>query len=83
MELENELCFCRVELYNYIFGSKIYFDSFRGLVIDDVIKLRIGVFGLIGLGKSCFINMCECVVRKEEKGIVFDNMVGSEGIIIF
>ncbi|XP_068732112.1 inner centromere protein A-like [Montipora capricornis] len=82
LELENELCLRRAELYNYTFGSKTHLDSFRGLAIDDVTKLRIGVFGPTGSGKSCFINTCERAVRKEEKGTVPDNTAGSEGTII-
>ncbi|XP_068685963.1 uncharacterized protein [Montipora foliosa] len=79
---ENELCLRRAELYNYTFGSKTHLDSFRGLAIDDVTKLRIGVFGPTGSGKSCFINTCERAVRETEKGTVPATSAGSEGTII-
>ena len=68
LQLENELCLRRAELFNYKFGNKTRLDSFLGLAIDDVTKLRIGVFGPTGSGKSCFINTCERAVRRTEKG---------------
>lgn len=56
--------------------------SFRDLDLSDVTKLRIGVFGPTGSGKSCFINTCERVVRKEDKGSVVIQSSGAEGTII-
>lgn len=67
-KLELEICRRRDELYKYRFGDKIRLDSFRGLSIEDVTRLRIGVFGPTGSGISCFINMCERVVRQTEMG---------------
>ena len=81
LQLENELCLRRAELFNYKFGNKTRLDSFRGLAIDDVTKLRIGVFGRTGSGKSCFINTCERAVRQTEKGSAPDSTTGQEGTI--
>ena len=68
LRLESELCLRRAELFDYKFGNKTKLDSFRGLAIDDVTQLRIGVFGPTGSGKSCFINTCERAVRQTDKG---------------
>ena len=81
LRLENELCLRRAELFDYKFGNKIKLDSFRGLAIDDVIRLRIGVFGPTGSGKSCFINTCERAVRQTDKGTAPDSTTGQEGTI--
>ena len=81
LQLENELCLRRAELFNYKFGNKTRLDSFRGLAIDDVTQLRIGVFGPTGSGKSCFINTCERTVRRTEKGSAPDSTTGKEGTI--
>ena len=81
-QLEKELCLRRAELFDYKFGNKTRLDSFRGLAIDDVTQLRIGVFGPTGSGKSCFINTCERAVRKTEKGSAPDSTTGREGTII-
>ena len=81
LQLENELCLRRAELFNYKFGNKTRLDSFRGLAIDDVTQLRIGVFGPTGSGKSCFINTCERAVRRTEKGSAPDSTTGKEGTI--
>lgn len=59
LEQERELCRRRGELFNYKFGNKTRLDNFRGLQIEDVTQLRIGVFGPTGSGKSCFINTCQ------------------------
>ena len=72
LRLESELCLRRAELFDYKFGNKIKLDSFRGLAIDDVTQLRIGVFGPTGSGKSCFINTCERAVRQTDKGTAPD-----------
>ena len=79
--LENELCLRRAELFDYKFGNKIKLDSFKGLAIDDVTKLRIGVFGPTGSGKSCFINTCERTVRQTDKGTAPDSTTGQEGTV--
>ena len=80
--LENEVHRRRDELFKYEFGSKTTLDSFRGLAIDDVTKVRIGVFGPTGSGKSCFINTCERAVRQTKKGSAPDSTTGNEGTII-
>ena len=79
--LENELCLRRAELFDYKFGNKIKLDSFKGLETDDVTKLRIGVFGPTGSGKSCFINRCERAVRQTDKGTAPDSTTGQEGTV--
>ena len=81
LQLENELCLRRAELFDYKFGNKTRLDSFRGLAIDDVTQLRIGVFGPTGSGKSCFINTCERAVRETGKGSAPDSTTGQEGTI--
>ena len=81
LRLENELCLRRAELFDYKFGNKIKLDSFKGLAIDDVTQLRIGVFGPTGSGKSCFINTCERAVRQTDKGTAPDSTTGQEGTI--
>ena len=81
LQLEAELCRRRDELFNYKFGNKTRLDNFLGLQIEDVTKLRIGVFGPTGSGKSCFINTCERTVRQTEKGTVPDSTTGQEGTI--
>ena len=82
LRLENELCLRRAALFDYKFGNKIKLDSFKGLAIDDVTQLRIGVFGPVGSGKSCFINTCERAVRQTDKGTAPDSTTGQEGTII-
>ena len=82
LRLENELCLRRAALFDYKFGNKIKLDSFKGLAIDDVTQLRIGVFGPAGSGKSCFINTCERAVRQTDKGTAPDSTTGQEGTII-
>ena len=79
--MENELCLRRAELFDYKFGNKIKLDSFKGLAIDDVTQLRIGVFGPTGSGKSCFINTCERAVRQTDRGTAPDSTTGQEGTI--
>ena len=81
LRFENELCLRRDELFEYKFGDKIKLDSFKGLAIDDVTQLRIGVFGPTGSGKSCFINTCERAVRQTDKGTAPDSTTGQEGTI--
>ena len=81
LRLESELCLRRAELFDYKFGNKIKLDSFRGLAIDDVTQLRIGVFGPTGSGKSCFINTCERAVRQTDKGSAPDSSTSQEGTI--
>ena len=81
LRLEIELCLRRAELFDYKFGNKIKLDSFKGLAIDDVTQLRIGVFGPAGSGKSCFINTCERAVRQTDKGTAPDSTTGQEGTI--
>ena len=81
LRLEIELCLRRAELFDYKFGNKIKLDSFKGLAIDDVTQLRIGVFGPTGSGKSCFINTCERAVRQTGKGTAPDSTTGQEGTI--
>ena len=81
LQLENALCLRRAELFDYKFGNKTRLDSFRGLAIDDVTQLRIGVFGPTGSGKSCFINTCERTVRQTEKGSAPDSTTGKESTI--
>ena len=82
MKLEHELCVRRDELKNYKFGEKTRLDSFRGLPIDDVTQLRIGLFGPTVSGKRCFINTCERTVRETEKGTTPDGTTGQDGTII-
>ena len=81
LRLEDELRLRRDELFDYKFGNKIKLDSFKGLAIDDVTQLRIGVFGPTGSGKSCFINTCERAVRETDKGTAPDSTTGQEGTI--
>ena len=81
LRLENELCLRRAALFDYKFGNKIKLHSFKGLAIDDVTQLRIGVFGPVGSGKSCFINTCERAVRQTDKGTAPDSTTGQEGTI--
>ena len=81
LQLEAELCRRRDELFNYNFGNKTRLDNFLGLQIEDVTQLRIGVFGPMGSGKSCFINTCERTVRQTEKGTAPDSTTGQEGTI--
>ena len=81
LQLEAELCRRRGELFDYTFGNKTRLDNFRGLQIEDVTQLRIGVFGPTGSGKSCFINTCERTVRQTEKGTAPDSTTGQEGTI--
>ena len=81
LRLEIELCLRRAALFDYKFGNKIKLDSFKGLAIDDVKQLRIGVFGPTGSGKCCFINTCERAVRQTEKGTAPDSTPGQEGTI--
>ena len=81
LRLENELCLRRAALFDYKFGNKIKLDSFKGLAIDDVTQLRIGVFGPTGSGKSCFINTCERAVRQTDKGTAPDSTTGQEGTV--
>jgi len=82
LELEAKSAEQRQALFDYQFSSKIHKASFRGLDIGDVDKLRIGVFGPTGSGKSCFINTCERVVRCEDKGSSPIASSGKEGTII-
>ena len=81
LRLERKRCLRRAELFDYEFGNKSKLDSFRGLAIDDVTQLRIGVFGPTGSGKSCFINTCERAVRQTDKGTAPDSSTGQEGTI--
>ena len=81
LQLEVELCRRRDELFNYRFGNKTRLDNFLGLQIEDVTQLRIGVFGPMGSGKSCFINTCERTVRQTEKGTAPDSTTGQEETI--
>ena len=81
LRLEKELSLRRAQLFKYQFGNKTGLDSFRGLPIEDVTQLRIGVFGATGSGKSCFINTCERTVRETEKGSAPDSTTGQEGTI--
>ncbi|KAJ7376902.1 hypothetical protein OS493_031782 [Desmophyllum pertusum] len=80
-QLEDELLRRRGELFDYKFGDKTGLDHFRGLQIEDVTQLRIGVFGPVASGKSCFINTCERAVRKTERGSAPDGTIGLEGTI--
>ncbi|PFX15720.1 hypothetical protein AWC38_SpisGene20053 [Stylophora pistillata] len=81
LRLDVELRRRRDRLFRYKFGDKNRLDNFKGLDIDDVTQLRIGVFGPTGSGKSCFINTCERVVRQTDKGSVPDNTRGGKGTI--
>ena len=81
LKLEHELRLRRAELYEYRFGTKTRLDSFRGLPIDDVSQLRIGVFGATGSGKRSFINTCERAVRETEKSSVLDSTTVKESTI--
>ena len=81
LRLEKEMSLRRAQLFKYQFGNKTGLDSFRGLPIEDVTQLRIGVFGPTGSGKSCFINTCERTVRETEKGSAPDSTTGQEGTI--
>ena len=72
----------RKELFQYKFGEKINIASFNGLNIADVTKLRIGVFGPTGSGKSCFINTCERAVKLTEKGSAPEQNAGAEGTVV-
>ena len=74
-------CLRGAELFDYKFGNKSKLDSFRGLAIDDVTQLRIGVFEPTGSGKSCFINTCERAVRQTDKGSAPDSSTSQEGTI--
>ncbi|XP_001624324.2 uncharacterized protein LOC5503216 [Nematostella vectensis] len=81
-KLEEEAVTKRLALFDYKFGDKINLASFRNLDISDVTKLRIGVFGPTGSGKSCFVNTCERTVRRSDKGSAPINSTGREGTII-
>ena len=77
----------RKELLDYKFGEKIAIASFEGLDISDVtkdkaFKIRIGVFGPTGSGKSSFVNTCERAVREKEKGLAPVQPVGEEGTVV-
>ena len=79
--MESKLCLRGAELFDYKFGNKSKLNSFRGLAIDDVTQLRIGVFEPTGSGKSCFINTCERAVRQTDKGSAPDSSTSQEGTI--
>ena len=81
MDLEAKLSERREQLFEYTFGSKIGLASFRGVSINDVTKLRIGVFGPTGSGKTCFVNTCEQAVRLTDKGTAPPTTSGGEGTI--
>ena len=72
----------RQELFDYTFGEKINMASFKSIDISDVSRLRIGVFGPTGSGKSCFINTCERAVRLTDKGSAPEQNAGSEGTVV-
>lgn len=82
MKLQAELCRRRDQLFDYKFGDKIGLDNFSGLNIDDVIQLRIGVFGTSGSGKSWFINTCERAIRETEKGTATEGNTGKEETVM-
>ena len=68
LSLEHELCRLRAKLIGYEFGEYNGLHSFQGLEIDDVTRLRIGLFGPTGCGISCFIHGCERALRQTERG---------------
>lgn len=80
--LEVHLSRRRDELRKYRFGDKIRLDSFRGLSIEDVTRLRIGCFGPTGVGISSFIYTCERVVRQAERGTAMIYSGGFQGPLI-
>ncbi|XP_031570347.1 uncharacterized protein LOC116304714 [Actinia tenebrosa] len=82
IDLEEQATSKRKGLFAYKFGEKTNLASFRGLDISDVKKLRIGVFGPTGSGKSCFINTCVRAVKQVDKGPVTIGTSGGEGTII-
>ncbi|PFX19115.1 hypothetical protein AWC38_SpisGene16499 [Stylophora pistillata] len=82
LKLQAELCRRRDQLFDYKFGDKIGLDNFSGLNIDDVIQLRIGVFGPSGSGKSWFINTCERAIRETEKGTATEGNTGKEETVM-
>ncbi|XP_048582195.1 uncharacterized protein LOC116616218 [Nematostella vectensis] len=79
--LESESANKRQALKSYRFGDKTSTSGIQGVAISDIKKLRIGVFGPTGSGKSCFINTCERTVRQTNKGSVPIATTGSEGTI--
>jgi hypothetical protein len=82
LELEEQSTSKRAALFDYKFGDKTNLASFRGLDISDVKRLRIGVFGPTGSGKSCFINTCVSTVKQVDKGPASIATSGAEGTII-
>ncbi|XP_031570340.1 uncharacterized protein LOC116304710 [Actinia tenebrosa] len=79
IELETKAAEERSALFNYKLGNRTKFQNVRSLNLS---KLRIGVFGPTGSGKSCFINTCERAVLQTDKGSVPIATSGSEGTIV-
>lgn len=69
----------RSSLFAYELGSITGSQTLKTLNFS---KLRIGVFGPTGSGKSCFINTCERTVRQTDKGSVPIATSGAEGTLI-
>ena len=78
LRLEYELCRLRAKLIDYEFGEYNGLHSFQGLEIDDVTRLRIGLFGPTGSGISCFIHGCERVLRQTERGTALYGASGKQ-----
>lgn len=78
-ELEEKAASERSALLNYKLGNRAKSQNIRRLNLN---KLRIGVFGPTGSGKSCFINTCERTVLQTDKGSVPIATSGSEGTIV-
>lgn len=77
--LQDKAANLRASLREYRLGNITGSQTVKTLNFS---KLRIGIFGPTGSGKSCFINSCERTVRQTDKGSVPIATSGAEGTII-